>query len=66
MATSLPILPSPTIASVLPANSCPEYNFLSQRPALRLAAAGTTFLANVLIREQVNSQALIALPPGVL
>ncbi|KAJ8951091.1 hypothetical protein NQ318_003789 [Aromia moschata] len=43
-----------------------EYNFRSHLPAFKDAAAGTTFLARLVIREQVNSHALIALPPGVL
>lgn len=65
-ATSRPILPKPRIAKVLPYNSWPEYNFLSHLPAFSEAAAGTTFLANVVINEHVNSHALIAFPPGVL
>nr|CAH7723282.1 unnamed protein product [Callosobruchus chinensis] len=54
------------MAKVFPYSSWPEYNFLSHLPAFNEAAPGTTFLAKVVIREQVSSQALIALPPGVL
>lgn len=64
--TSRPIRPKPSIAKVLPYNSDPEYNLRSHRPLVILTAAGTTGRASVPINMQVNSQAEIEFPPGVL
>lgn len=66
MPTSRPIRPKPNTANVLPCNSLPLYNFLSQRPSFILWTAGTTGRAKVPISMHVNSQADIELPPGVL
>ena len=65
-ATSRPMRPNPRIAKVLPNNSVPLYSLRSQRPSFILCPAGTMGRAKAPINIQVNSQAEIELPPGVL
>lgn len=66
MPTSRPILPSPSMANVLPYNSLPLYNLRSHLFSFMLCAAGTTGRANVAISKHVSSHAEIEFPPGVL
>ena len=66
VATSLPIRPSPMIASVLPNTSTPMYFLRSQRPSLRLMCAWGRCRDNASTMLHVSSTALRVLPLGVL
>src|SRR5512135_1485233 len=65
LATARPTRPRPMIPSALPPSWVPVNLVRSQRPALRLSLALTTFRERASIRAIVCSAVEIVLPPGV-
>ena len=65
LATSMPILPRPTMPSVLPRSSVPCSDFFSHLPACVVESARGRCRASASISASVCSATAMALPPGV-